>query len=143
MIAVRDLRSDLGQLRALIERRHPAPYRYTSKERMDRWFDSVRTAIAEPMNARAFLATITTLYPLLGDGHTMFLPGADASTHSYLPVEVMLLRDSLFVRCDGPAGSGVVAGERILVQAILPVRPWRTGALHRTCASSRWYRANA
>ncbi len=114
VLAPAELRADLRQLRSLVEKKHPAPYRYTTRERMNAWFDSLYTTLSEPMSARAFLAHITTLYPLLGDGHTMFLPGDDGVQHRYLPVEVLLHDDSLFVRCDGPAGSGVRAGDRIL-----------------------------
>lgn len=151
-IAPEDLRNDLDQLRKLIEQRHPARYHYTDKESMDQWFDSSRIALTEPMSARAFLATITTLYPLLGDGHTMFLPGPEEGSRNYLPVPVMLVRDSLFVRCDGPPGSGVVAGERItaingrsaasVVQALMQ-RQLRDGrnTTYPAWILDRWFRA--
>ncbi|MCC7502982.1 MAG: hypothetical protein IT229_10660 [Flavobacteriales bacterium] len=109
-----ELRADLQQLRHLIQKKHPAPYRYTTRARMDQWFDSLSNTLNAPTSARAFLASITTLYPLLGDGHTLFLPADEGAEHSYLPIDVLLLGDSLFVRCDGPAGSGVHAGDRIL-----------------------------
>lgn len=109
-----ELRADLQQLRTLLEKKHPEPYRYTSRERMDQWFDSLSSTLSAPMSARAFLARITTLYPLLGDGHTMFLPADDDVQHRYLPIEVLLHDDSLLVRCDGPAAIGVRSGDRIL-----------------------------
>ena len=109
-----ELRADLQKLRTLLEKEHPALNRYTSRERMDQWFDSAYSSLNAPMSARAFLAHITTLYPLLGDGHTMFLPDDDGLQHRYLPIEVLLQGGSLFVRCDGPAASGVRAGDRIL-----------------------------
>lgn len=114
MLSPTELRADLQQLRILLEKKHPAPYRYTSRERMHHWFDSVHTALSAPMSARAFLAGITTLYPMLGDGHTMFLPADDGLQHRYLPMEVLLQGDSLFVRCDGPPPSGVHAGDHVL-----------------------------
>lgn len=115
MLASVELRADLQQLRSLLERKHPAPYRYTSRERMDQWFDSLSNTLNTPMGARAFLANITTIYPLLGDGHTLFLPADDPVRHRYLPIDVLLHGDSLFVRCDGPDGSGVRSGDRILM----------------------------
>ena len=68
------LQKDLRYLHDRLLHLHPAPYMYCTAEQLQHAFDSLEATIQRPLSELEFLSTIAALYPVLGDGHTMFLP---------------------------------------------------------------------
>lgn len=109
------LQADLSYLQQQLLNRHPAPFMYCQQEELVRHFDSLRTCLRKPMNGLRFLAHITSLYPLLGDGHTMFLPADDdGSTKHYLPLEPVWIQGHLYIRRNGSTEQRLAPGSEIL-----------------------------
>lgn len=107
------LRADLAFLEQRLLRSHPAPLMYCDREALMRCFDSLRTSIQGPMSGMHFLAHISNLYPMLGDGHTMFLPSDDPGPKRYLPLDVACIGERLFVRRNGSADRRIAPGMEI------------------------------
>lgn len=112
------LQQDLAFLKKKLFAVHPDPYMYTSPERLERCFDSLRLSVDEPLTELRFLSTIAALYPLLSDGHTMFLPGPLSSAHgmsrNFLPLNVAWLNDRLYVRANGSSDDQLAPGREIV-----------------------------
>lgn len=117
----RALQADLTFLRQQVLSRHPAPFMYGQQEKLVRHFDSLRTCLRGPMSGLRFLAHITSLYPLLGDGHTMFLPADDDGAKGYLPLEPVWIQGRLYIRRNGSADQRLAQGSEILAINNMPV----------------------
>jgi len=107
------LRADLAFLERRLLSSHPAPFMYGDREALVQCFDSLRTSIQGPMSGLRFLAHISSLYPMLGDGHTMFLPADDPGPKRYLPLDVACIGERLFVRRNGSADRRIAPGMEI------------------------------
>ncbi|MBL0126857.1 MAG: hypothetical protein IPP83_05235 [Flavobacteriales bacterium] len=107
------LQQDLAFLKAKLSALHPALDMYTSAERLESCFDSLGKSIQQPLTELQFLSTIAALYPLLGDGHTLFLPGTDDQGRSYLPLNVTWLDEHLFITANGTSDEHLNAGREI------------------------------
>lgn len=108
------LRADLDHLHQRLLRMHPAPDMYAGREALERGFDSLHMAIKAPMDAHRFLAHISALHPLLGDGHTMFLPADDATPALHLPLDVVYANGRLHVLRNGTTDHRILPGAEIL-----------------------------
>jgi len=108
------LQADLTFLQQQLLNRHPAPFMYCQQEKLVRHFDSLRTCLRRPMSGLRFLAHITSLYPLLGDGHTMFLPADDDGAKRYLPLDAGWLQDHLYILRNGSTDQRLEQGTEIL-----------------------------
>ncbi|MBK7382920.1 MAG: hypothetical protein IPI81_06220 [Flavobacteriales bacterium] len=107
------LQQDLAFLKKKLHALHPALDMYASAERMESCFDSLGKSIQQPLTELQFLSTIAALYPLLGDGHTLFLPGTDDQGRSYLPLNVTWLDEHLFITANGTSDEHLNAGREI------------------------------
>ena len=108
------LQADLSFLENLLLSKHPDPFMYADRAQLVNGFDSLRSSIRKPLSGLRFLAHITSLYPLLGDGHTMFLPADDDGAKRYLPLDAVWLQDHLYIRRNGSADHRLVPGTEIL-----------------------------
>ena len=112
------LLADIDHLQRVIQRKHPAPFLYTSTERLRQGFDSLRSTVHGPMTALRFLSHIAALYPLLADGHTMFLPGAASPVPGqparYLPLYPVWADGRLVVLRNGSDDPQACPGAEIL-----------------------------
>lgn len=112
------LRADIDHLRRALLRRHPDPFRYTTRERMDRCFDSLSASATGPMTELRFLSHIAAVYPMLADGHTLFLPGPGTSDQHrearFLPILPYWTGGHLYVRANGSPSPQVRPGAEIL-----------------------------
>jgi len=115
------LQADLTFLQERLLSKHPAPFMYAERERLVRHFDSLHAGIRAPMSGLRFLAHITSLYPLLGDGHTLFLPADDGTTKRYLPLEAVWLQDQLYILRNGSTDQRLTPGTEILAINKVPV----------------------
>lgn len=95
---------------------HPAMFMYASPERFERCFDSLRSVVRRPMTEQEFLSAIASLYPLLGDGHTLFLPSrADADrAKRYLPLRLHWADGHLRILENGSSDDRLTPGAEII-----------------------------
>ncbi|MFZ1687729.1 MAG: S41 family peptidase [Flavobacteriales bacterium] len=109
------LQADLSFLEQRLLSKHPDPFMYADRAQLVNRFDSLRSRIRTPMSGLHFLAHITSLYPLLGDGHTLFLPSdADGGSKRYLPLEPVWIPDHLYIRRNGSTDQRLAPGTEIL-----------------------------
>lgn len=90
-----ELKSDLHFIMEKLKTTHPALYRYSTKSYLNSFFDSLDRAINKPMNEQKFLSILTLLNSKIKDGHTMFLPGNDATNFNnskgrFLPFSIFM-----------------------------------------------------
>ncbi|MCB0791755.1 MAG: hypothetical protein H6595_08895 [Flavobacteriales bacterium] len=114
---VDQLHEDLDALAAALKKHHPAPYRYCTPEQFDRCVDSLHRSLDRPLTEFEFLGRISALYPLLGDGHTLFLPTeewAATAPARYFPLPVVFTDTALHVGCDAARPDDRYTGARIL-----------------------------
>ncbi|MCC1483642.1 S41 family peptidase [Winogradskyella immobilis] len=67
--AVADLHDDVDKAYKQLKRHHPHLYQFTSKEVMDTKFDSLKTAITQPMDSRTFYKKLAVVTKSVGQGH--------------------------------------------------------------------------
>ena len=115
------LQADLTFLQRQLLSKHPAPFMYCQQEELVRHFDSLRTCLRGPMSDLRFLAHITSLYPLLCDGHTMFLPADEDGAKRYLPLDAVWLQDHLYIRSNGTVDERLAPGTEIFAINNVPV----------------------
>lgn len=112
------LRADIDHLQRLLLRKHPAPFAYATRDRLEDVLDSLRATVIGPMPELRFLSHIAALYPLLGDGHTMFLPSPFTASRGMfarsLPLLTYWTDGHLFVRSNGSPDPRVRPGMEIL-----------------------------
>lgn len=66
---VEDLHEDIDKIYDQLQRLHPRLYQYTSKETLDFKFDSLKTAITEPMTSSTFHKQLAKVTKYVGQGH--------------------------------------------------------------------------
>ena len=71
---VTDLHKDIDKAYEQLKRHHPHLYQFTSKEVMDAKFDSLKTAIKQPMDSRTFYKQIAVVTKSVGQGHMTLSP---------------------------------------------------------------------
>ena len=118
-VPVNLLKSDFHFLRTKLETVHPALYRYTPKDQMDRLFDSLEQAVSEPLTEQEFLSLIQLLSEKIGDGHTMFLPGKQLSEYDknearFFPFSASWLENKLIITQNLSADTSIPVGTEIL-----------------------------
>lgn len=70
------LQADLVYLHDALQKEHPGLYLYSSKARIDAFFDSLSQQLPEQLDDWAFYDGVASFSRLLGDGHTLFFPNA-------------------------------------------------------------------
>lgn len=123
------LRADLRYLHDRLLHLHPAPYMYCTAEQMEHVFDSLEASIQRPLSELEYLSTIAAVYPVLGDGHTMFLPSSFTAAKGMfakkLPLDVAVIGERAFVRGNETTDGRLKPGAEVLgingvpMQAIL------------------------
>lgn len=119
MYAVTALKNDLQFLRLKLEKYHPNLYLYTSKETLDAFFDSLNAGISRPMTELEFYNLVTLLNSKIKDGHTMFLPGDDATAYfniksKFFPFTVFAGNNSLHIHTNCSRDTGLKPGAEII-----------------------------
>jgi len=71
---VADLHADIDNAYTQLKRHHPHLYQFTTKEVLDFKFDSLKTAITEPMDSRTFFKQIAAVTKYIGQGHMSLTP---------------------------------------------------------------------
>lgn len=112
------LREDVEQLRTIVHRAHPDPYRYITHTALDRTLDSLRDALVVPMDRGAFLLHLLPAVHALGDAHVRLdLPPAQrgqlAQDTPVLPLRVKLLSSGLYVEEELKGFRSLPIGARI------------------------------
>lgn len=116
---VAELQVDLIYLRGKIEKKHPNIYLYTPEQEMDAAFDSLYNAIDKPMSTLQFYELITTLYPKLKDGHTVFLPPAELTdmynaNAVFFPFDIYWTQGKMYITANCSADTTPKAGDELL-----------------------------
>ncbi len=99
------LKADLLYYQAKLEQYHPNLYLYSSKEKVDRLFDSLSHSIRRPLGEAEFYQKITLSSSTIKDGHTLILPSATFVEHhnaksNFLPLQIGLNDQKLYVKMD-------------------------------------------
>lgn len=105
--------ADLEHLERTLRRVHPGLFMYATPEDLAARFDRIRGDIGAGMTGLRFLAHISELYALLGDGHTMFLPSDEDATGRYLPLDAVWLNGRLYILRNGSSDKRLAPGTEI------------------------------
>lgn len=100
-----DLRKDFLIFRDSLEKVHPALYRYTSKNEMNKLFDSCYFSIQEGMTTVQFFMTLRFLASAIGDGHiSCNLPREliveQFQNSTVFPFRLHFVKEQAFIFCD-------------------------------------------
>lgn len=71
---VEDLHEDIDKVYQQLQRNHPRLYQFTSKETLDFKFDSLKKAIDQPLDSRAFYKQLSEVTKFVGQGHMSLSP---------------------------------------------------------------------
>jgi hypothetical protein len=110
-------REDLDVLVRALKEHHPALYRYCTPEQFDRCADSLRRSLNTKCTEFGILNRLAAFYPLLGDGHTLFLPTeewAQQAPARYFPLPITLTDSAMYVRCGAGIVDSSLAGAQVL-----------------------------
>ena len=66
---IENLRKDVDKAYLQLRRHHPRLYQYSSKEKLDFKFDSLKTAIKSPMTSQQFYQELAKVTKFVGQGH--------------------------------------------------------------------------
>jgi Peptidase family S41 len=119
LYSVEKLQTDFQFLRTRLEKRHPNLYLYTPKAKLDQFLDSLYKSITSPLTETAFYNRITLLYSKIRDGHTMLLPGEEATNYfnkndKFFPFYIVILNGKLYVNMNCSADTSIKEGAEIL-----------------------------
>ena len=114
-----ELKADFRYLQSSIEKHHPNLYLYTPKATLNIFFDSLYNSIGHPLTAVKFYNIITLLNSKIKDGHTMFLPGEEATNYlnknaGFFPFYIFTTGDKLFVTMNCSADTSIKPGAEIV-----------------------------
>ena len=115
--SVDQAREDLDALVKALKAHHPALQRYCTPEQFDRCADSLRRSLTAPCTEFEILNRLAAFYPLLGDGHTLFLPTeewAQQAPARYFPLPITLTDSAMYVRCGAGIVDSSLAGAQVL-----------------------------
>jgi hypothetical protein len=116
--SAQELNEDFRVLRLSLEEGHPAIYRYTQREKMDRLFDSTNQLLSRPMTESEFCRTIKPVIAAIRCGHTQSRLSRDhykfIEHRDYIfPVRSTLVNDTLIAK--NSLGDGSISiGDMIL-----------------------------
>ncbi len=119
LYTIAELKTDFQFLRKKLEKKHPNLYLYTPKAEMDLVLDSLYSSLVKPATEREFYNLITLLNAKIKDGHTMLLPGEEATAYftangKFFPFFVFIKDKKLFVHMNCSADTVIKPGTEIL-----------------------------
>ncbi len=99
--AVKELQEDFVFMRLHMEN-NPNLYLYSSKEKVDSVFDLCYNGIVVPMTVNQFYTHITSIQPVIKDGHNYLLPSVElqnyySSNAVYLPLNYTQYEGKLYI----------------------------------------------
>ena len=113
------LRADVEYFSNIIQRTHPDPFRYCTKEELDQVFVAVMDSISRPMTREQFLFTLLPVFHRIGDARLS--PRLDGRTEdrlkrnvSLLPLRVRILEEGLYLDDELKGFRSFNPGSRIL-----------------------------
>ena len=123
---IRDLREDFELLRGALENAHPSTYWYTPKDSFARYFSETYALIDHEMTEREFYRLLLPLLVRVHCGHTYpdmsrAYYAADLPPKTYLPFELFLDGDRLFIVKNHSTDSTLAEGDEILKIGGVPV----------------------
>jgi Peptidase family S41 len=119
LYTIAELKADFQFLRKKLEKKHPNLYLYTPKVEMDQFLDSLYNSIVKPMTELEFYNCISLLNSKIMDGHTMMLPGKEATDYftkneKFLPFYILVKDGKLLVNMNCSADTSITAGSEIV-----------------------------
>ena len=102
LLSIEKIHQDLTILKENLEAIHTGLYNYTSKERFNEVFDSLKIGISEPLSAIEFYRKIVILHKYIKNGHTIIIPPeafdqATATVTSQFPLDIYWDGQSTYV----------------------------------------------
>lgn len=118
-ISVKAMYQDLDILQENLKLVHTGLYTYHDEATLDQFFLSIKESIQAPITAIEFYRKMTTLLPVIANGHTYINPpkAYNESAHLYESVLPFLLywdRDSLFITKNLSRNDSITARSAIL-----------------------------
>jgi hypothetical protein len=112
------LKADLHFLQTQLDSIHPGLYRYTARNSIQAFFDSLNNTIVRPMQEQEFLGLIMLLNSKICDGHTMFLPSETAMIYNstrgrFPPFTVAFIKGRLYITENCSTDSSIQPGTEI------------------------------
>lgn len=110
---------DFNFLRKVLEETHPALYRYTAKDIMQRKIDSIAGTLNKDMSFYDYYLVITSLIADIRCAHTYATPVQDIGTYytkqiRTLPLEIIPVGDHYYATASGTMDSKILSGDEIL-----------------------------
>ena len=105
IFSIDELKEDFTFWRNRLEQKHPLLYFYTSKNKIDKCFDSLYQKINCPMTELDFIKLLTPVIALVQDGHNYVIPSelalAKIRNSGYLfPFELKFIDERLYITQD-------------------------------------------
>lgn len=115
----KEQQDDLAFYISKLKRHHPNLYLYTAEPEFRKYTDSLSLSLTDTLTALEFYQKISTLSSLIKDGHTLVLPGEKITeyynnTGLFLPCQLNLINDSLYVRQDYTIPGSIPEGALVL-----------------------------
>ena len=115
----KEQQDDLAFYISKLKRHHPNLYLYTAAPEFRKFTDSLSLSLTDSLTALEFYQKISTLSSLVKDGHTLMLPGEKITenynnTSLFLPFQLSLINDSLYVRQDYTIPGSIPEGALVL-----------------------------
>lgn len=123
---IRELREDFELLRSALENAHPATYWYTPKDSFAHYFADTYKKIDHEMTEREFYRLILPVLVRVHCGHTYpdmskAYYAADLPPKTYLPFDLFLDKDRLFIVKNRSTDSTLAEGDEIVKIGGVPV----------------------
>lgn len=122
-----DLQKDFVVFRSVLEKGHPALYKYTTKPELDFCFDSIYTTINTPQDIRTFNEKLAYIINKIGCSHTnIYLPEDYYDTIKnrkiFFPIPLIYVDGGIYVNTDQsniPVGAHILSINNNTVEEIL------------------------
>lgn len=113
-----DAQSDFDFMRAALEEAHPGLYRFSTKDQLDREFDTQRAKLSRPMTKLEFFEVMAETIGLIKCGHTSIKPddemGKAFGSSRLFPLQVIVEGQRLLVKSnETPDNRTIVPGMEI------------------------------
>jgi Peptidase family S41 len=117
--SVDEMKADISFLKTKLQAVHPALYLYTTKDRINKVFDSLDNGLLAPLTVLEFYHHITVISSVIKDGHTIMLPGEKITqlynqNSKFLPYKLSVQQDRLYVNKVFTSDSSIQPGDEIL-----------------------------
>jgi hypothetical protein len=118
-----ELKQDVSQLRAGLQKYHPGLYWYTSESEFDSAWDSLIAELDHPMTDDEFLKLLLPVVAKVKCAHTLFYPSKELmSRGKRFPLNLKFINGKAYVFSDSSFSHGIPNGSEVLTINGRPMR---------------------